>query len=164
MKAWKNYPQKLLIFSFSVMPRPKISQIPNICSIKIAHCVTYIQRFWLQQGKMHFTSKSVPLDVEINVRFFHKIEKKTFKAKIEESQFIFFWIKIHAGKYSLKYMDIISEPYYLCGNNIFIIGSIKAARKCVNREAKGEEKLPCFIGSFWGQERKEEGVVKGGFF
>ena len=31
---------------------------------------------------------------------------------------------------------------YLCGNNIFIIGSIKASRKCVNREAEGEEKLP----------------------
>ena len=89
---------------------------------------------------------------------FTKWKKKTCKAKIGESHFIFFWIKIHVGKYSL------GIPYYLCGNNIFIIGSIKAARKCVNRKAEGEEKLPCFIGSFWGQERKEEGVVKGGFF
>ena len=82
------------------------------------------------------------------------------KAKIREIHFIFFWIRIHVGKYSL---DIWIVYQNLTGNNIFIIGSIKAARKCVNREAGGEEKLPCFIGSFWGQERKEEGVEKGIF-
>jgi ABC-type uncharacterized transport system ATPase subunit len=39
---------------------------------------------------MHFTSKSVPLDVEINVRFFHEMEVKKIVKRKQENHISYF--------------------------------------------------------------------------